>query len=558
MSKRPPRLGKSAGVEGFESVVLEILWSRLIAAADEAAAALVRTSFSTIARESNDLAVVLVDGSGNLIAESSGAIPAFIGTVARTVRHILERFPPKTLRPGDVIITNDPWMGAGHLPDMIMAAPIFRESLLVAFSATVCHMPDIGGSGNQTTAHREVFEEGLRIPPVRYERRGRLDEGLRDVLRANVRVPDLVMGDFRAYRTANETARRRVLQLMEDYALTDLTDLSNAIQAKAEHAMRETIGSLPRGTFRAKIVSDCGLDDPVTCNVAVTTDETGIEVDLAGSSPQVERAVNVVESYTYGMAAYAIKCAIAPTIPNCEGTLRPIRVVAPRGSIFNANFPAAVASRHIVGHLVVQAVFAALAEIIPERVQAASGGIWVGVLSGASASGAPWVGTLFCSGGFGATASLDGHPCLSMPGNVSVGSIEVLEGLEPIQVVRRELRTDSGGPGRQRGGLGEVVELWNVSDRPVRFAMASSRQHYPPAGLLGGHGGAPGHAEINGERVDLNIERVLQPGDRCVLFTPGGGGWGNPRERAHSLVLKDLRDGLISASAAADSYGLSQ
>jgi len=541
----------------LDSITLEILWSRLISAVDEAAVALVRTSFSTLAREANDLAAVLLDPRGQLVAESTGAIPAFLGTVPRTVRHMLQRFPAATLQEGDVIITNDPWMGAGHLPDLVMATPIFRDDRLVAMAACVCHLPDIGGGTSLTISHREVYEEGLRIPPMKWQQAGRPNDALLELVTANVRVPDMVLGDLRAYRTANETARRRVLELMDDYELTDLGALSATIQTYSERAMREAIAAIPDGVASEETVAD-GMADAIVVRVTVTIRGSEILVDLAGSSGEVPAAFNVPMNYTYAMAAYALKCAIAPHVPNNEGMLRPIRVDAPPGSLFNARFPLAVGARHLAAHLIPSAVFAALASIIPERVQAGSfSPQWVGHFRSASMyEGRTWVGNMPYSGGQGASATHDGHSCLSFPGNVAAGSTEIFESLVPVRIERRELRTDSGGPGLFRGGLGQVIDVRILGDGPVRCSVWSGRRRYPAAGLFGGLPGARGGTRVNGEDVDLNAEHTIDPGADIRLLLPGGGGYGDPRQRPRDQVIRDVEEGLVSPGSAADVYGL--
>ena len=355
----------------FDPISLEILWGRLISVVDEAAATLVRTSFSTIVKESNDYACVLLDPRGDGLANNTASIPSFIATLPRTMKHFLKVYPPTQWKPGDVIMTNDPWLASGHLPDITMAMPIFYRGKLVAFAGTIAHSPDIGGSIWSADA-RELFEEGIRIPPMKIYEEGRPNLTLIDMIRANVRVPEMVIGDLNAQIMSQTMCRNRLVEFMEEYGLEDLTDLSRVIQGKAEVIMRQAISEVPDGVYEKTVEMD-GFDRPVRIQCRITVTGSELEVDYEGTSPQIDRGLNCVMAYTESYTTYPIKCALDPFTPKNEGSYRPITVKAPEGSILNPRFPAPVNARQLIGHFLSAAVFGALVKAIPERVIADSG-----------------------------------------------------------------------------------------------------------------------------------------------------------------------------------------
>ena len=513
-------------MNGIDPISLEILWTRLVSLVDEAAATLVRTSFSTIVRESNDYAVVLLDRDCQLLAQSSLSIPSFICTLPETVRHFLKVFPREKLRPGDVMITNDPWLGTGHLPDINVAVPIFRGDELVGFSGTVAHAPDIGGR-LRSPSTAELFEEGLRIPPAKLIDGGITNETLVEIIRNNVRVPDQVMGDIWAQVAANRMLARRLLDTLDDTGC-DLTAIGNEMQVRAEGAMREAIRALPNGIYENEISVD-GFVEPVIIRCRIDVGDEAVSVDYAGSSLQLPKAINVVPIYTFAYTAYSLKCVLAPTVPNNNGAFRPITASAPLGSILNPRFPAAVSARAMTGHLIPPAIMGALAPVIPGKVRAASGSpLWCVHLSGEH-SGQRFTSTFFLNGGQGAGANGAGLPTLSFPSNLSNTPIEVIESQAPVRVLRRALRRGTGGSGLHRGGDGQIFEFLLLSDSPVTVSFMADRLKTPAPGLQGGGPGATGRVLLNGAPVDPREVLIVQPGARLTLETPGGGGFGAAR-----------------------------
>jgi N-methylhydantoinase B len=528
----------------FDAITLEVLWTRIISVVDEAAKAIVRTSFSTLSNEANDFACVLTDARGYALAQNTGSIPSFIATLPATVRHFLRAMGPHGMSPGDVLITNDPWMGTGHLSDVCVVKPIFRDGLLVAFSSTTSHMPDIGGRIRAIEA-REVFEEGFHIPLAKLMHAGRADETLIQLLRANVRTPDQTIGDIWAQVGANELMELRVLRLMQDYRLDSLEGLGDELFSRAERAMRREIAAVPDGIYRYSFQTD-GADAPLHFAVAVEIAGDEVVADFTGTSPAQPRAINCVLAYTYAMTAYAIRCALLPGLPNNEGMYRPVRVVAPDGCILNPRFPAAVVSRAITGHYVPALVLGALHQVIPDRVMAAAGSpLWAVTQSGVSDEGKPYTTVLFVNGGMGATARKDGESVLSWPSNISSTPVEVAERQSPFFFHYKRLRPGSGGAGRHRGGLGQDMLIESESERPIVVSFMAERTRFPAPGLAGGDAGGLGDVRVNGRRIDNRRQHVLARGDRVLVRTPGGGGYGDSADRDPGRAQRDRALGYV-------------
>jgi N-methylhydantoinase B len=542
----------------FDPITLEIMWSRLISVVDEAAATLVRTSFSTIVKESNDYACMLLASNGDGLVNNTASIPSFIATIPATMKHFLKEYPQDQWRPGDVIMTNDPWLSTGHLPDITMAMPIFYKGKLVAFAGTVAHSPDVGGSIWSADA-QELFEEGIRIPPLKLYEGSKPNQTLLKMIRSNVRVPDMVIGDLDAQIMAQTMCKNRLIEFMEESGLDDLTDLSDVIQRKAEEIMRNAIREVPDGLYESTVELD-GFDEPIRIKCQIKVKGSEIEVDYEGTSPQIGRGLNSVMAYTHSYTTYPIKCALDPFTPKNEGSYRPIKVRAPEGSILNPRFPAPVNARQIVGHFCTAAVFGALVKIIPDKVMADSGSqptLRV-LFTGVGLDKEKFSSILFANGGMGARPDKDGLSCIPFPTNSSCGSIEIQESIMPILFWKKEMIQDSGGPGKCRGGLGQQVILEVVAKEPVRVSVLTDRHQHPALGYVGGFPGAPAKIVLNDDQFihPKSSKNYLKPGDRLTINYPGGGGFGPPRERDRSTVEEDLREGLVSIEAARNIYGL--
>ena len=541
----------------FDPVTLEILWSRLISIADESAAALLRTAFSTVVRESNDFTTVLLDAECNCLAENTGGIPSFVGMVPSTVRAMLERIPVERWRPGDCVVTNDPWIGSGHLPDVTMASPIFHRGRLVGFSGSIAHLPDIGGSGWACDT-KEVYEEGLRLMPVKFIENDEEHEVIGEIIRANVRTPDQVVGDLYAQVAAQRICCKGLQQFLDDTDLADLTELSVELRGRAETAMRKAIAAVPDGSWSAAMDAD-GIDAFEThIECRMTVNGSNLEIDFEGTSGQVACGINSVMKYTHAYATYPVKCALDPESPRNEGSFQPITVRAPAGSILNPIDPAPVGARQLTGHLLYGVIYRCLAEVVPDRVVAESGSTpsLRSVYGGVDRRGNRFNQALFASGGMGASHRMDGHACTAFPSNTGVGSVEALESVSPLLVRRKELAQDSGGAGRFRGGLGQDVEIEVRSNHPVRLSLMSDRHKHPPRGILGGRNGSRTRIEFgDGTRPHQKGRTEMQPGEVLRLHFPGGGGYGAPVERDPAAVEADIAMGYVSAEAARSVYG---
>lgn len=539
----------------YDPITLEILWSRLVAIVDETAATLVRTSFSTVVRESNDYCCILLDAEGNSLAQSTLSIPSFISTLPLTVKEFLKAYPAERLEPGDVLLTNDPWLGTGHLNDINMGMPVFHKGKLIAFAASVAHAPDIGGK-LRSPDNRELFEEGIRIPVCMWMRAGKPNQDVWDFIASNVRVPDLVIGDLRAQLAANEMAAKRLIQLVEEQSIDDVGELARTIQSISEAHMREAIRRIPDGVYSHEVWMD-GFSEPLVIRLKLTVAGDEIVADYTGTSPQIDRALNVVPNYTFAYTAFPLKCVISPETPNNEGCFRPLQVTAPEGSLLNPRFPAAVGARASVGHYLPVAVFGALADVLPNRVLAASGSpMWCLHLAGLDARMRRFAGVFYYNGGQGASAGKDGISSISFPSNLSATPVEVIEHIFPVVMERKELTRDSGGAGRQRGGLGQTMAIRVESGGPLSAAFMTERIRFQPEGFFGGKPGALGQVLLNGSAINPKESRLIQSGDLLEISTPGGGGFGDPRERDRAAVQADLVAGLISEEQAEQEYGL--
>ena len=505
----------------YDPIALGIQWDRLISIADEIINSLVRTSFSTNVRESYDLSCVVFDARARAIAQGAYSVPSFTGTAPATLAAMLERFPPESLRPGDVIATNDPWIGTGHLFDINVMQPVFRAGRIVGFAMSITHLPDIGGAGFSAAA-REVYEEGFRIPVTKLCREGRPDELLLELVRANVRVAEQTIGDLLANVSCTTVGGRMLNEFMDEYGLETIEPLADAILEQSERAIRDEIARLPRGTYRNRIDLE-GQEGPLTLSCEIKLADGEVHADFTGSSASIPWAINVPLCYTRAMTCYAVKVLTTPRIPNNEGSVRPIHVSAPAGCILNAVPPSPTGGRHIVGHFVVPLIFAALAEALPERVQADSGMLNLINVQGRTRDGRGVSSIFFASGGYGALAGLDGAPTTPSPSNMTGSSIEVWENLTGMQVARKELLADSGGAGEFRGGLGQRIELVNDSGADMAISCLAGRTQFAPAGVLGGRPGGLREIRINGETVHPKGRYILKPGDRITTLEAGGG-----------------------------------
>lgn len=528
-----------------DPIFLEVFWTRVRSVVNEAAKLIIRTSFSTLSSEANDFAVVLTDSKGRSITENSGSIPSFIGTLPRTVQATIVKFGYADMKPGDVFVTNNPWIGTGHLNDVCLVKPIFHDGQLVAFAASTAHVPDIGGKIRSVDS-RELFEEGFHIPLMRLLSEGKPDESLLTLLRTNVRTPDQTVGDIWSQVGAVELISSRLESILSEYGLPGVDPLADALFERSEAAMRQAISELPDGEYQYHMQTD-GFDKPFDYRVNVKIAGEDICCDFSGSSPQQPRGINCVLAYTSAMSVYAIKALLLPDLPNNDGLFRPIKVYAPEGSILNPREPAPVGGRACTGHYVPIVVFGALQSVLPKRVIGGAGSpLWIANFSGVREDGKPFATVLFFNGGMGASSHKDGAPAMSWPSNISPTPIEIAEKESPIFFKTKSLRPNSGGVGALRGGLGQEITFVNQHSGPLSIIFLTERTKFAAPGINGGGEGACGQVLINNEPINTRVPQVLQPGDEVTLRTPGGGGYGHAEQRDAQHKQHDLEMGYVS------------
>jgi N-methylhydantoinase B len=550
----------------------DVLRARLVSAVEEAEASLSATAYSSSVAEAQDFAAAIYTNDNELIAQTRRASGTFVGTLGHGMRTVLRHIAPSTLAPGDVLITNDPWIGGGHIPDVLSMRPVFWRGELVAFVGNIAHLSDLGGKPSADA--RDNFEEGFHIPPIHLVHEGRLNQDVLGFIGANSRLPKQVMGDVQAQSAANALMERRVRELLEDVGLATFRQQVKFVQDRAEAAMRSRLRALPDGVYSGVADSD-GLGEPLRVAVAITVAGDSITADYTGSSPQSTFGLNVPFQLTVAETLYSLRVALAPDIPLVEGSMRPFAVTAPTPCVLNPLPPAPTMVRTIVVHNVCAAIWLALSPLVPdhirpERLCAHFGGIWTfrfrGVARTAPAAyrhGGPphasgsYTETYFSNGGMGALGNADGRHAVSMPVNCWNIPIEVMESKAPILFEQKCLVSDSGGAGTFRGGLGQEVRIRLLSDDPVDFIVGTvDRIDHPPFGLAGGGAGKAGLLAIDDVSVDRRRVHVLTNGQTVTARLPGGGGFGPPQRRSKDAVRRDVALGYVSAKAAISVYSV--
>ncbi|MBM1816667.1 hydantoinase B/oxoprolinase family protein [Sulfitobacter pseudonitzschiae] len=546
-------------------VSFQVMWNRLVSVVEEQAQALVRTAFSTSVREAGDLSAGVYDTQGRMLAQAVTGTPGHVNAMADAVAHFIRRIGRQNMFEGDVYITNDPWEGTGHLHDITMVTPSFHNGVLVGFFACTAHIVDIGGRGFGADA-ASVYEEGLYIPIMKFAERGEVDETLIRIVRGNVREPDQLIGDMYALATCNEIGHRRLIEMMTEFNLSDLDEVAEFILENSRRATLEKIAALPQMSAEGEMTVD-GFDVPITLKVKVTVHEDRIVSDFAGTSALDKKGINCPLVYTKAYACYALKVAIAPEIPNNHASLAPFEIAAPENTIVNALHPAPVALRHIIGHFVPDAVFNAFNKIVPGVVPAEGAGCLCNFQvslrprrdAPAPAHARRSEVLTFNSGGSGARPEFDGLNATAFPSGVMTMPIEATEHAGPVIIWRKELRPDSGGAGRTRGGLGQYMEVGAMEGHEFDIQAMFDRGAHPARGSRGGLDGAPTTiAQDDGTPMRVKGKQFVPHGRKVVMAFPGGAGYGDPKARDKALVRTDLARGYISADSAMRDYGLSE
>jgi len=512
----------------MDSIELELMWSNLRGVVTEQAKAMQRSAFSPVVREAGDLAYALFDAKARMVVQADTGTPGHINCLAYTAGYLAGLFKDD-LRPGDVLITNDPWTGAGHFYDITVFAPIFHQGRILGYVGSTNHHTDIGGPGVGIGA-LDVHEEGLWIPPLKLYEAGRPNKVLFDIIRRNVRTPELICGDLAAQIGSCFGGAQALIELCGRYGIADIDQLSQEIITRSQAAMRAAIRACRSGTYLGRTEFDISGGDVITLSAAVTVDadKGEILIDFAGSSSQISKGVNVVLNYTHAYSTFAVRSCIAPELPNNAGSLAPIKVTAPEGSIVNCRYPAPVSARHVVGMYVPMPILKALFQVVPDKVLAEGPGApWSAQVIGSFADGTPFTSSQFSfAGGMGARATKPGPDATCYPTGIAATPLEILEAETPIVFLRREIRHNSGGGGRSRGGNGQIVAFRVRTDRHWTLNAAPTGMNSRPAGLDGGEPGRPGIFRINGVPTKQQGKTLMQPGDVVYMETPGGGGFG--------------------------------
>lgn len=540
-----------------DAITLQLLWSRLIAIVEEQAQTLIRTAFSATVREAGDLSAGVFDTKGRMLAQAVTGTPGHVNAMAASVGFFLKKFPIGTLAPGDVLVTNDPWEGTGHLNDFTVVTPVFLTGRLVGLFAATSHIADVGGMGFGPDA-RQVYEEGLLVPISRLFAKGERNDTLLEIIRANVRDPNAAEGDLYSLAACNEAGARSLLATFDEFGLDGLDAVGAMIIENSRAAMLDEVRRVPFGAYENAMRID-GYDAPVDLVCKVTVGETGIDVDFAGTSPISSHGVNVPLTYTQAYASFGVRCVVGNEVPNNAGSLGVVRVTAPEGAILNAPRPCAVSARHTVGQMLPDVVLGALAKAIPDRTPAEGAScLYLPVLLGGRSiggAGEDFIVNPFYTGGAGARPGKDGLSCTAFPSGVRNTPVEINEASAPIVIWRKEYRTDSGGAGRLRGGLGQTLEFAHADGAAFAVSKMFDRTKHPARGRDGGGAGAVGAARLADGMPLKGMGREMIPaGAHLVVETPGGGGIGAPGERDRDLVDQDLRQDFVGADAAQKIY----
>ena len=511
--------------EPLTGLRFQVLWSRLISVADEIATTLVKTAFSLIVRDNHDYACALYDSRGSMLAQSTQCTPGQAGSTPSVMNDMLSVYPPETLKDGDVLICNDPWIGAGHCPDVFIATPIFHEGVLAGFACTCAHHVDMGGRLGATDA-RDVYEEGVIIPVSKLIQAGVPNDELFRLITRNVRTPEKVMGDLRAQISANHVGAAGIRRMMDEFMLTSLTELSMAVTARSEQALRAAIATLPNGTVSHEVLHEITNEtgERLRLSLRLELSERGAMLDFTGTSPQVAKPINAVLNITRAYCVFPFIATLCPDLPMNAGAFRPIEIHVPEGTVLNPTYPAPGMYRSLLSYFTVEVIMGALQKLAPDRVMAPSGTypLWIQKFAGKQADGRDFVNHFNAQGGQGAFHDRDGVTAVVFPGNIASTSVELFEYETPMLVRRRALIPDSGGPGKYRGGLGQETVLEARGKHPIRSALSGGRFHYPAPGMEGGTQGAKGEIMVNDGPVFEHSDRVdLTTGDRVTLRRVG-------------------------------------
>ena len=536
---------------------LQVMWNRLLALVEEQGQILIRAAFSPIVRECGDISAGIFDFEGRMLAQAVTGTPGHINTMAEAVRHLREAFPVQVMRPGDIYMTNDPWLASGHLNDFLLMMPVFYKNKVIGFTSCTSHLVDLGGKGMGPEGS-DIYDEGLLLPPCKLVEEGEVNELLLSIVRANSREPIANEGDIFALIACCEAGAERLQQLMADFDLEDLDALSDYIIETSYAGTLQAIEKIPSGSFHSVLKVD-GYEKELELHATLTVTADQLHVDFTGTSDCSSKGINVPLNYATAYTVFALRCIVGSDIPNNAGSLKPFVVEGPEGCILNAQHPAPVAMRHTLGQMTPDLVFGCLCQALPDEVPAEGASCMYDIPMRHTAKAAINGGQQFAlelvhNGGTGARPYSDGLSATAYPSGVYGSQIEVTESVAPVTVWSRELITDSGGVGQYRGGLGQRIEISSSINEPFMVFPSLERIKHPAQGRAGGEAGTPGRIYLKTKKDGVSCEEDLpgkcewqvEPGDTLVLETPGGGGFGEPRERVAKALKDDIEAGWVS------------
>ncbi len=540
---------------------LQVMWNRLLAVVEEQGQALIRAAFSPIVRECGDISAGIFDLQGRMLAQAVTGTPGHINTMAEAVKTLRGRFRLQDMRPGDIYLTNDPWIASGHLNDFLLLMPVFYRDQVVGFTSCTSHLVDLGGLGMGPEG-ADIYDEGLLIPPCKLMDEGVLNTLLMEIVKANSREPVANEGDIYALIACCEAGAKRLAGMMDEFGIDHLDELADYIIDASYRASVEAIAELPKGTWRNVLKVD-GYEREIDLHAALSIGEDRVELDFTGTSGLSSKGINVPLNYATAYSVFALRCIIGPDIPNNAGSLAPFHVTGPKDCILNAQPPAPVAMRHTLGQMTPDLVYGCLSQAVPDSVPAEGASCMYDLPlrhapEAVSRGDEQFALELVFSGGTGARPGLDGLSATAFPSGVWGSQVETTEAVAPVLITRRELKPDSGGSGRTRGGLGQHIEMRSSKDEDFMLFLSVERVLNPARGRFGGEEGAPGRIRIGKDGPDLpgKGEVRVKAGETLIFETPGGGGFGDPQDRPCEDVQRDLEEGLISQKMAREIYGI--
>ena len=539
-------MNKNNLIDEKNNIQNQVMWNRLLSVVEEQGQTLVRTAFSPIVRECGDISAGVFDLEGRMMAQAVTGTPGHVNSMAESVKHFIDHFPLNTMNEGDIFITNDPWMGTGHLNDFVLTTPCFKDNKIVGLFSCTSHLTDIGGLGVGPDA-TDIHMEGLYIPMLKLADKGVMNKTLLKLVSQNTRQPVETEGDVYSLAACNDIGCTRLVEMMKEFEIDDLKKLSDFIYDKSLSAVENEIKKIPNGEYKNFMMID-GFEKDIKLEAKLTVSDNSITVDYTGTSDKSKFGINVPLSYTKAYTCFGLSCLVSAEVPNNAGSLKPFEIDAPLGSILNAPYPAAVCARHIIGQMLPDVVFGCLEKAIPEKVPAEGAScLWNITFRGKTDRGANnnslFAVTAVVNGGTGARPNKDGLSATAYPSGVKGTPVEINEAVAPLLFLKKEYNPGSGGKGKYNGGLGQVIEIKSAIDEDMDLLASFDRIKFPARGRLNGSNGKPGQVSIKGKgKLNGKGTQLIKAGDILQIYTPGGAGLGDYSEREQSLLDKDLEN----------------